>query len=85
MSVACELISTCPFFNERMKVRSEILTLYRIRYCRGQHTECARYLVYAALGRAEVPADLYPNDQLQALRLVRKKTPVGSDLPTESD
>lgn len=89
--MACELVSTCPFFNERMRVRSEVLTLYRIRYCRGQHIECARYLVYSACGRAAVPNDLYPGDKLEALRIVRNiarpagQTPANPAEPTVTE
>lgn len=69
--MSCELMSTCPFFNEKMPASPQTLALYRARYCRGENAECARYLVFSALGRDAVPLDLYPNDRLQALKVVR--------------
>ena len=37
------------------------LTYIRIKYCKGDNSGCARYMVFKALGREEVPLDLYPN------------------------
>jgi hypothetical protein len=69
--MACELIPQCIFFNERVKSSPEAFVLYKARYCNGEHTECARYLVFVALGKAAVPTDLFPNDRLRALTIVR--------------
>jgi hypothetical protein len=30
------------------------------KYCHGDNTHCARYMVFKALGREKVPADLFP-------------------------
>ncbi len=70
--MACELVATCPFFNEQTDAKPTILALYRARYCRGQSSECARYLIFVAMGREHVPRNLYPSDQLRALALVRE-------------
>jgi len=34
---------------------------YRIIYCKGDSSNCARHIVFRALGKEEIPADLYPN------------------------
>ncbi len=57
----CELLPTCPFFGDRMKYTDGLGALYKQRYCVGDHSTCARYMVFKRLGRAAVPEDLYPN------------------------
>jgi hypothetical protein len=61
----------CPLFNEHMQATQAARALYRVRYCNGDHHECARHIVYLSLGREGVPPDLYPNDRLRAIKLVR--------------
>lgn len=65
----CELVDTCIFFNDRMGGDPSMNALYRVRYCRSSPKECARYMVFSALGREAVPPDLYPNDVLRAMRI----------------
>ena len=77
--MACELRMTCPLFNEHMQATPSARALYRVRYCNGHHTECARYVVYLALGRESIPDDLYPNDRLRALDLVKAARSMGHD------
>lgn len=69
--MACELASTCIFFNEQMATKPGMLALYKAQYCRGDNRQCARYMVYVAMGREAVPTDMYPNDRLRATRIVR--------------
>ena len=45
----CELLSTCPFFNDRMKDMSEMTETDKEQYCRGDYTRCGRYLEFKAL------------------------------------
>lgn len=68
----CEMLPTCPFFNDRMDLKPGLTALYKARYCRGDNSECGRHIVFVALGRAAVPCDMYPNDRLAALSLVRR-------------
>ena len=49
-----------------MKGLDAIKEMLKNRYCRGVNTECARYRVFKALGKAHVPDDLPPNDQERA-------------------
>ena len=44
--------------------------LYKRNYCKGEHAECARYLVFARKGREHVPPDLYPGDVDRARELL---------------
>lgn len=44
-------------------------TMYKGRYCAQDFESCARYRVFAAVGRENVPKDLYPNE-LERVTLV---------------
>jgi hypothetical protein len=58
----CECLATCPFFNDKMKEKPAMAKVYKEKYCLGGHkTECARYSVRNAIGKENVPLDLYPN------------------------
>lgn len=67
----CELSETCIFFNDKMADMPAMADIYKQRYCRDDSSQCARYVVFKALGRPAVPADLYPNDADRALALIR--------------
>ena len=47
----CELLSTCPFFNDKMQDMSEMTEILKESYCRGNYTWCGRYMVSKALER----------------------------------
>lgn len=66
----CALIETCIFFNDKMASMPSMADLYKQRYCKTDHTVCARYMVFSTLGRENVPADLYPNDVERAKSII---------------
>lgn len=66
----CVCLSGCIFFNDKMQNMPSMAHIYKDRYCRGDNTECARYMVFKALGRENVPADLYPNDVARARDII---------------
>ena len=45
----CELLSTCPFFNDNDM--AEMPDKHKEQYCQGDSSWCGRYLVYKALER----------------------------------
>lgn len=57
----CELLKGCLFFNDKMKEDSGMGAIYKNKYCLGDNSECARYMVASTLGREKVPITLYPN------------------------
>ena len=57
----CELINTCPFFNDQMADMPSMSNIIKDRYCKGSNTMCARHMVFRVLGRESVPKDLYPS------------------------
>ena len=57
----CEVLSSCPFFREKMEDMPEHVELFKTLYCRGNKQVCARYIVLKDLGREQVPSSLFPN------------------------
>ncbi|MDA8122440.1 MAG: hypothetical protein M0Z38_07740 [Deltaproteobacteria bacterium] len=66
----CELLPTCPFFNEEMTNMPVSMSYVKESYCAKDNSLCARYIVYSALGREKVPANLYPTEIMRAKRLI---------------
>ncbi|NCD32929.1 MAG: hypothetical protein EOL87_05850 [Spartobacteria bacterium] len=66
----CECLQSCPFFNDRMKQDEGLGAIMKKKYCLGDHTACARYEVFKALGKAYVPATLFPNMHDQAKQIL---------------
>ncbi len=66
----CEMIAKCIFFNDKMADKPGTAEMMKTKYCKGQFSECARYLVCKALGRDKVPADLYPIQKDRAHALI---------------
>ena len=47
----CELLSTCPFFNDKAGDTFEMADIHKEQYCRGEYPWCGRYMVFKALER----------------------------------
>jgi len=47
----CELIPTCPFFNDMTQENNELIMLYKESYCHGNYNWCGRYMAFKALER----------------------------------
>ncbi|EHQ87254.1 hypothetical protein [Desulfosporosinus youngiae] len=57
----CVKLPGCPFYNDRMPMDHGIGSIYKKKYCKGDHHLCARYKVICEAGERFVPANLYPN------------------------
>lgn len=68
----CERLKACPFYNDKMDLEKGIGKLYKNRYCLGNKTECARYIVSKELGPQYVPIDLYPNMHQKAKEIIEQ-------------
>ncbi len=66
----CECVSRCMLFEEKMSSMPATVEMFRNRYCRADFLTCARYSVYKALGMERVPADLFPNQEDRARKIV---------------
>lgn len=68
----CENLKNCPFYKDKMDIDSGLGKLYKRRYCKGDKTQCARYMVFQALGGEFVPVDLYPNMHDRAKKIIEQ-------------
>ena len=69
----CECLAACPFFNDKMADMPSMAGIYKNKYCRGEFSSCARYMVSKALGRDKTPPDLFPNQLSRAQELINAK------------
>jgi hypothetical protein len=68
----CEHLTGCVFFAEdSMKGMPKVAQLFRKKYCRGDNSECARYMVFKA--GIKIPSNLFPNDIRRAKELISKR------------
>lgn len=57
----CEKLEKCPFYQGKMDINSGLGSMYRKKYCEGDKTICARYIVSTQAGPEYVTNNLYPN------------------------
>ena len=67
----CKLLKGCPFFNDKLKEMPALADQYKRKYCLGDHTGCARFIVFSKLGKSAVPPDLFPNQQPRARQIIQ--------------
>jgi len=66
----CELIDTCIFFNDQMANMPSTAAVYKNLYCEKDYATCGRYMIFKALGRENVPKDLFPNQGDRAKAII---------------
>jgi len=66
----CKCLAGCPFFNDKMPGDAGIGAIYKKKYCLGDNSKCARFLVFSKLGKEAVPKDLFPNMYEKAQAIV---------------
>ena len=66
----CEKLPKCPFYQGKMDINSGLGSMYKKKYCEGDKTICARYIVATQLGPEFVTANLYPNMQDAANKIL---------------
>ncbi|HHU29634.1 MAG TPA: hypothetical protein GXZ53_02945 [Firmicutes bacterium] len=69
----CENIKVCLFYNDKMDIDSALGKMYKRKYCEGDKTICARYIVVSRIGRENVPANLYPNMHERAKKILEER------------
>lgn len=62
----CECLPKCIFFHDKMQDKPLTAEMMKKRLCLNEFELCARYRVFKALGRENVPGDLYPNQNERA-------------------
>ncbi len=66
----CVCLPRCPFFNDRMGDMPATAQLMKKRFCLGEQTTCARFMIFSTLGSENVPMDLYPTQVERARELL---------------
>ena len=69
----CECLAGCPFFNDKMPDTEGLGAMIKKKYCQGDNSNSARYMIFKKLGKAAVPANLYPNMQDRANEILAGK------------
>lgn len=67
----CPSLQSCPFFNDKMPADSAMADIYKRKYCLGDNSICARWMVFTALGKEQVPINLFPNQRERANELIK--------------
>lgn len=70
--VECRIAKKCPFFKAE-DGQQAISAWLRLQYCRGSFALCARHTVHEAMGQEFVPADLFPNEQVRAQKILSRE------------
>lgn len=70
--VDCECLAGCPFFNDNMKDMPATANSLKETYCRTDNSICSRFMVFKALGKPNVPKDLFPNEIEKARDIISK-------------
>lgn len=68
----CEKFKKCPFYNDKMPCEIGIGAMFKQRYCEGDKTQCARYIVSTKCGPQAVDNSLYPNMMDRAKEIIAK-------------
>jgi hypothetical protein len=58
----CDLQPNCYFYNDTLSHLPQRAYFFRDKYCNGDFSECARYIIFKAYGHDKVPRYLCPND-----------------------
>ena len=57
----CVKLPKCPFYQGKMDINSGLGAMYKKKYCEGDKTTCARYIIATKLGPEFVNNNIYPN------------------------
>lgn len=68
----CVCLPTCPFFQNQMKDMPATAGALKKVYCEGDNSQCARFMIFQALGKEKTPSDLFPNDVMRAQEFIAR-------------
>ena len=66
----CEKLAKCPFYQGQMKMDSGIGAMYKKKYCEGDKSICARYMIATTVGPEFVNNSIFPNMTDQAKKII---------------
>jgi len=67
---SCEFQSSCTYYNVLKEKSPVILGYVKEEYCDSSYTACARFMVSKAHGPKYVPKYLFPEDILEAGKIL---------------
>ena len=67
-----ERIEKCPFFGGTLRSMPRMTDDIKERYCLGDSSRCARYIVAWELGPSNVPEDLFPFSMQAAEKILER-------------
>ena len=67
----CENLLGCPFFNDAIPHMPITAHYLKSIYCMDKPQTCARYIVRQALGKDQVPLDLFPEELTKAEMIIK--------------
>lgn len=68
----CEKLAKCPFYQGKMDMETGLGSMYKKKYCEGDKTMCARYMIATKLGPEFVTNNIYPNMVDLAKNMIEK-------------
>ncbi|SMB91149.1 conserved hypothetical protein [Desulfonispora thiosulfatigenes DSM 11270] len=71
----CEKAAKCPYANLELPLDQDASKKYADNYCFGDFNSCARLKVCNAIGKPNVPRDLYPDQHEAADALIKAINP----------
>jgi hypothetical protein len=66
----CECLPGCPFFNDKMAEKPATANIMKKKYCLGDNSECARYIIFKSVGKEHVPSDLFPSQHERINKII---------------
>lgn len=66
----CELVHHCIFYNSKMEIDDDMRAELAEKFCKNDHSNCARYMIYESLGSDKVPDNLRPDMKSEAISII---------------
>ena len=67
----CLLLKECRFFNDIIENIPSVSESLKNEYCLGDHTTCARFLIFKAIGKEYLPDEVFPHEAQKAAKIIR--------------
>lgn len=71
---SCDFYEICELFNqERASNMPRLVSMFKVRYCQGDPSQCARYKVSKEIGRQHVPEFMLPTQIEWAQQIIKEQ------------
>lgn len=69
----CEYLETCSLIQHMSKIVPFTVNIMKIKYCELNKKKCARYKLMQIFEMVQLPANMWPSDEMKALELLESK------------